>query len=354
MVEINRQASNSAVGNRCDTMGLDFSPGNEMQRAKQQSAIGTSEQSHRHFSCSDSELLAKLQELTRRSREVGRELLLHLAEVDRRRLYLSEACSSMFAYCTQRLGFSEGAAYRRIRVARLSRDLPLVLDYYSSGQIHLAGLVALAPHLNRSNQRELLEAAAGLGKRAIEAWLAQRFPASSDDRRAGSGPRTVLRPIPARAAGSAGRGSRRETGARPLPDRDSSREELGDRRLSANDSSREESCPELSPSVGIATEPVAPYPLRPNDESRDEPGSGPLPSALADTDSAPALHRLHVTVDDAFLRKLEQAQALLSHCVPDGDVATILALGLEALAKRTNRQRFGAPNADGKDAPARD
>ena len=146
-----------------------------MQRTRQQNPARTSEPNYRQISCSDSELLARLWTLTHRSREVGRELLLHLAEVDRRRLYLSEACSSMFAYCTQRLGFSEGAAYRRIRVARLSRDLPLVLEYYSSGQIHLAGLVALAPHLNRSNQRELLEAATGLGKRAIEAWLAQRF-----------------------------------------------------------------------------------------------------------------------------------------------------------------------------------
>ena len=197
-----------------------------MQRTRQQNPARTSEPNYRQISCSDSELLARLWTLTHRSREVGRELLVHLAEVDRRRLYLSEACSSMFVYCTQRLGFSEGAAYRRIHVARLSRRLPLVLDYYSSGQVHLAGLVALAPHLTRANQRELLEAAKGKGKRAIEMWLAQRFPAANGDGGSGKVPRTVLRPIPVHAAGSTGGGSRTRSGDGRLPAGNCSREQF--------------------------------------------------------------------------------------------------------------------------------
>ncbi len=319
-------------------MGPDFNLGTEMKQTPRKSAARKSEPSLRHISCSDSELLAKLQELTYRSREVGRELLRHLAEVDRRRLYLSEACSSMFAYCTQRLGFSEGAAYSRIRVARLSRDLPLVLDYYSSGQVHLAGLVALAPHLNRSNQRELLDAAKGQGKRAIEAWLARRFPAGSGDRGVGKGPRTVLRPISARAAVSTRRASRREAGPASLP---------------ANDSSREQFHPASSLSGGSLREEPARQPRRSSDPCREERVSEPAPPAPADA-RPPALHRLHVTVDDAFLQQLKQAQALLSHSVPDGDVATILALGLDALTERKNRQRFGAQIANGEEAPAHD
>ena len=46
-----------------------------------------------------SELIARLRELVRRGNAVEAELLAHLAEVDARRLYLEEGCTSMFAYC---------------------------------------------------------------------------------------------------------------------------------------------------------------------------------------------------------------------------------------------------------------
>jgi hypothetical protein len=56
-----------------------------------------------------------------RSNEQLAELLAHLGELDARKLYRQQACSSMFSYCTERLGLSEAAAYNRISVARLGR-----------------------------------------------------------------------------------------------------------------------------------------------------------------------------------------------------------------------------------------
>jgi hypothetical protein len=53
-----------------------------------------------------------------RGNAVEAELLLHLAEVDARQLYLEEGCSSMFTYCQQVLHFAEGVAYKRIQAAR--------------------------------------------------------------------------------------------------------------------------------------------------------------------------------------------------------------------------------------------
>jgi hypothetical protein len=41
-------------------------------------------------------------------------LIRSLMELDARRLYLSEGCSSLFTYCTQVLHLSESAAYNRI------------------------------------------------------------------------------------------------------------------------------------------------------------------------------------------------------------------------------------------------
>ena len=42
-------------------------------------------------------------------------------ELDARRLYLREGCSSLFTYCTQVLHLAEGSAYNRIEAARAAR-----------------------------------------------------------------------------------------------------------------------------------------------------------------------------------------------------------------------------------------
>lgn len=60
---------------------------------------------------SDSELLARLQRLAQTERRVTSALVSHLAEIDRRKLYLREGCSSLFVYCMRVLHLSEHAAY---------------------------------------------------------------------------------------------------------------------------------------------------------------------------------------------------------------------------------------------------
>src|SRR5438093_12942149 len=75
------------------------------------------------------------------------DLLVHLGEVDERKLYLECAFPSMFEFCVGELRFSEDAAYNRIMVARAARRLPAVIEAMRSGQVHLSGLRLLAPHL---------------------------------------------------------------------------------------------------------------------------------------------------------------------------------------------------------------
>ena len=94
---------------------------------------------------SDQDLLCELKRLVGRSAALEVELLAHLAEVDARKLYLREACSSMFVYCTKILCFSESAAYYRISAARVARRCPKVLERLKAGEIHLSGITLLAP-----------------------------------------------------------------------------------------------------------------------------------------------------------------------------------------------------------------
>src|SRR5438445_11095884 len=102
-------------------------------------------------SLTNDELLAATRDLVRRSCSMEADLLMHLGEIDERKLYLDRAFSSMFTFCTGELGFSEGAAYNRILVARAARKLPALIEAVRSGRVHLAGLRLLAPHLTLEN-----------------------------------------------------------------------------------------------------------------------------------------------------------------------------------------------------------
>ena len=71
-------------------------------------------------------------------RKLTKEILLHIAEVDRRRLYLKMAYPSMFDYLTKEIGYSAGAAQRRIDAARLIQKVPEVSEKIKSGSISLS------------------------------------------------------------------------------------------------------------------------------------------------------------------------------------------------------------------------
>src|SRR5262245_5127914 len=105
---------------------------------------------------SDADLLARIPAVVQAERIASADVAEHLMEVERRRLYLEQACSSLFTYCRERLGYSEDAALKRVRVARLALRLPRVLDELRSGAIHLTGLFLLDRYLNEENADALL------------------------------------------------------------------------------------------------------------------------------------------------------------------------------------------------------
>jgi hypothetical protein len=70
-------------------------------------------------------------------------LLSLIGELDARRLYLGEGCSSLFVYCTQLLRLSEHAAYHRIEAARAARRFPVILDLVAAGDVTLTTVALL-------------------------------------------------------------------------------------------------------------------------------------------------------------------------------------------------------------------
>src|SRR5450755_1647484 len=143
----------------------------------------------------NSELLAGLSELVQRSQEITAEELAHLAEIEDRMLHLELGFASLFAYCVEALGMSEGAAGRRVAAARVCRRFPEAFEHVARGDLHLSALCALSPHLDPGNANELFEACRRKTRRQIEELLASRFPRPDV--------REQIRRLPARAHAAA-------------------------------------------------------------------------------------------------------------------------------------------------------
>ena len=122
------------------------------------------------------ELLRGLSDLLGQSRRNEADLVAHIGEVDRRRLYAREASPSMFVYCTEALHLSDAEAYLRIAAGRASREHPLLLSMLADGRLHLTAVAKLAPHLTLENREALLKRAVHRSKREIEELVAEISP----------------------------------------------------------------------------------------------------------------------------------------------------------------------------------
>ena len=112
-------------------------------------------------SISDSDLLARLPCLVRAELTATADVIEYLMEVDRRRLYLDQACSSLYAFLTERLGYTEDEAVTRVRVTRLALRFPQVLLELRSGAIHLTRPVRPFPSPDRAKRSDPAGSRAG-------------------------------------------------------------------------------------------------------------------------------------------------------------------------------------------------
>jgi hypothetical protein len=122
---------------------------------------------------SDRDLIASVHQLAAAERSATARLIASLAELDSRRLYLAEGCSSLFTYCTHVLHLSEHAAYARIEAARAARKYPVLLERLEAGDITLTTVGLLAPHLTLDNHQHLLDVSRHKSKREIEHLVAR-------------------------------------------------------------------------------------------------------------------------------------------------------------------------------------
>ena len=240
---------------------------------------------------SDSELVARLPTLVQAERHAMADVIEHLVEMERRRLYLTLAVSSLYRYCIQRLGYAEDAALKRHRVAKLALRLPQVLDELRAGSIHLTGLFLLSTHLTEDNASALLGEARGKSRRQIEELIARCLPRPDVP--------PSLEPLSPEVSGPA------ET---------------------------EQLLLGAAPPAGAGAPPVTCSKTGERARARLEPLS---PSRL----------RVEFTARAELYEKLEEARELLSHALPSGDLGELVERAVDALIEQETRKRFGAGKA---------
>jgi hypothetical protein len=258
---------------------------------------------------SDDQLLHEVQRLAGSERASTTQLIAALAEVDARRLYLSQGYASLFAYCTRVLRLSEHEAYGRIEAARASRRFPILLPMLERGELTLTSITLLRPHLDAANHLGVLAQARWRSKREVEDIIAALRPQPDAP--------SLLRKV-------------REVSVAAVPtvadqDRALSQAAMDLPATAFPAGSSTDSAAEPSPALECPSSAARSNPTRPSVK--------PL---------APERYQLQVTISGDAQRKLRRAQDLMRHSVPSGDLAPIIERAIDLLLKDLERTRVAA------------
>jgi hypothetical protein len=125
-------------------------------------------------SITDRDLQQRVYGMRQMERRFVVELLHHLAEVERRKLYFEMGHDSLFKLLHDGLGYSKSGAYRRMIAARLVGRYPVVETHLRDGTLNLTQLCAVHPILTDANVAEELDHAVGKSEDWLRAMVAGR------------------------------------------------------------------------------------------------------------------------------------------------------------------------------------
>jgi 5-methylcytosine-specific restriction endonuclease McrA len=292
-------------------------------------------------SLSDAELLVEVARSAGTERTATARLIAVLAELDARRLYLGEGCSSLFTYCTQVLHLSEHSAYGRIEAARLARRWPAVLDALRTGDLTLTAICLLGRHLTPDNCEELLAAARHKSKREVEQLVAALAPKPDV--------RASIRKLPERTPREERRPENPASTMLPPPS--------GLAGALAALEIREDV--QSGVARGCASMPGAQVGRTYADSGVD--GVDAMPAAMSSLPRvraavivplAPERYKIQFTASRETHDKLRRAQELLRHTIPDGDVSAVVDRALTVLVEQLERRQLAAAKGPRQPRPS--
>jgi hypothetical protein len=240
-----------------------------------------------------------LTRLLRRERAAAADVLVALADFDRRRAWERLGHASLFAFLTRELGRSNGAAFLRVSAARLLPRFPEVEAALREGKLCLSAVGELSRVLTEQNRAEVLPRFFGRSSREAREVAAALAPRAEVPRR------EVVTVLP----------------ARPAP---------------AVESASPPSVPGPALTLEAAAAPQAAS-LRAREVGPTHPARA-LPRDEAEPLDAD-LRRLHVTVSRRLLEKLDRARDGLSHALPGATAEQVLEAALDLLLEQQARAK---------------
>lgn len=183
--------------------------------------------------------------------------------------------------------------------ARAVRRLPVLLEHLAAGGLNLFALRRLAPHLTPENHQDVLTLAQHKSRREIEELIARLWPQPPVPE--------VVRKLPTRAQDMSASVGLLVTS--------------------------QDTTPRGGDEIGVALTEMAVPPV----------AAAPTPARRAVVSPlAPERYKIQFTASAALHMKLREAQALLRHQIPDGDLEKIFDRALEALLALLRKQKLAA------------
>lgn len=124
----------------------------------------------------DDEVTAKLEAAVADETTATSRVISLIIEFDSRDLWQKLSYSSLFLYCTRKLGMSEDEAGRRIHVARFAQRYPVIVGMLETGALRLTAVNILGPHLTPDNHLAVLGGVRGKTRRELEMLAAELAP----------------------------------------------------------------------------------------------------------------------------------------------------------------------------------
>ena len=100
----------------------------------------------------DKELLNETLEIVKQEKQLTAKVLKHLAEIERRRLFVDLGFSSLFKYCTEHLKYSENESWCRISAMRLMKGSSKIEEKIESGKLNLTSATKVQTHIRHEEK----------------------------------------------------------------------------------------------------------------------------------------------------------------------------------------------------------
>ena len=130
----------------------------------------------------DTTLLNDTKKLSREEREITTQILHHLKEIERRKLFSDLGYPSMLAYAVKELNYSESSASKRIQAARLLADIPEIESKINSGKLTLTNIHKASSYFrkeqvqDKTEKKQILKQVENLSSRDCEKTLFSFHP----------------------------------------------------------------------------------------------------------------------------------------------------------------------------------